>query len=114
MSCLVSSLQPPPTHHHTPHPVPFPVPSPDTPLNTDKTMLTPLHWFWNAPIALGWVVSSAIAFPVLRKLGWVAEPNELDYTNDMRDKTIIVTGTLLPPSFPSSLPPRECAMNMVG
>jgi len=60
-------------------------------------MLTPLYWVWNGPLALGWVVGSALVFPVLRKLGWAAEPNTLDFTNDMRGKTIIVTGT---PSLP--------------
>ncbi|KAM3577258.1 hypothetical protein VYU27_000940 [Nannochloropsis oceanica] len=56
-------------------------------------MLTPLHWVWNGPLALGWVVGSSIVFPVLRKLGLAAEPNTLDFTNDMRGKTIIVTGS---------------------
>lgn len=68
-------------------------------------MLTPLHWVWNGPLALGWVVGSSIVFPVLRKLGLAAEPNTLDFTNDMRGKTIIVTGKFLCSLGPHLLPP---------
>jgi hypothetical protein len=76
-------------------------------------MLTPLHWVWNAPLALGWVVGSAIVFPVLRKLGLAPAPNTLDFTNDMRGKTIIVTGKPSTP-LPFFVPKRDvCARQRV-
>jgi len=57
-------------------------------------MLTPLHWIWNGPLALGWVTSSAIVFPFWRKVGLVQEANKLDFiANDMRGKIVIVTGS---------------------
>lgn len=71
-----------------------------------RQMLTPLHWVWNGPLALGWVMGSALVFPLLRKCGLVSEPNELDFTNDMRGKTIIVTGKSSPP-FPPFRPQSE-------
>lgn len=56
-------------------------------------MLTPLVWLYQGPLGLAYVAAAALAFPVLRRLGILDPPRELDFAGtDMRGKVAVVTG----------------------
>lgn len=54
-------------------------------------MLTPLVWLYQGPLGIAFVATATVVFPLLRRLG-VWQPNELDFSTDMRDKVVVVTG----------------------